>query len=90
MKLHEIRTTEPASEAAGENRAVRVWAPHAAAIELWLDGSRHAMRREPCGWWGGSAAGAAWDADYGFLVDGEGPFPDPRSEIGRASCRERV
>ena len=37
------------------------------------------MRREPCGWWGGSAAGAAWDADYGFLVDGEGPFPDPRS-----------
>jgi maltooligosyltrehalose trehalohydrolase len=53
-----------------------VWAPDAATVEVEAGGRRHAMapsvRR---GWW----AAEAEDADYGFVVDGEGPFPDPRS-----------
>jgi maltooligosyltrehalose trehalohydrolase len=53
-----------------------VWAPDAANVEVVAGGRRHAMtpavRR---GWWTAEADGE----DYGFVVDGEGPFPDPRS-----------
>jgi malto-oligosyltrehalose trehalohydrolase len=53
-----------------------VWAPDAASVEVEAAGRRHAMapslRR---GWWTAEAQGE----DYGFLIDGEGPFPDPRS-----------
>jgi maltooligosyltrehalose trehalohydrolase len=37
------------------------------------------MQRQPDGWWICDAAGAGTGLDYGFVVDGEGPFPDPRS-----------
>jgi malto-oligosyltrehalose trehalohydrolase len=57
-----------------------VWAPDAASVEVALEvpsgGVRHAMARSGRpGWWETSAP----EADYGFVVDGEGPFPDPRS-----------
>jgi malto-oligosyltrehalose trehalohydrolase len=53
-----------------------VWAPYAEAVEVQAGGERHAMARavRP-GWWTAEAEGS----DYGFVVDGEGPFPDPRS-----------
>jgi maltooligosyltrehalose trehalohydrolase len=53
-----------------------VWAPDAGTVEVEAGGRRQAMapsvRR---GWWTATGSGG----DYGFVVDGEGPFPDPRS-----------
>ena len=64
-----------------------VWAPAAGRIDLVLDGSSVEMRQGRDGWWVPASADlarlaelpAGTDQDYGFLVDGEGPFPDPRS-----------
>jgi maltooligosyltrehalose trehalohydrolase len=54
-----------------------VWAPDAESVEVETGGRRHAMARSSVrsGWWTAEAEGQ----DYGFVVDGEGPFPDPRS-----------
>jgi maltooligosyltrehalose trehalohydrolase len=58
----------------------RVWAPVPDAVELALgDGSRHAMEPSPSGWWTVVAPGAGPGTAYGFVLDGDGPFPDPRS-----------
>jgi maltooligosyltrehalose trehalohydrolase len=60
----------------------RVWAPHADRVELALGAAaaeRRAMRREERGWWTADVAEAGPGTDYGFTLDGEGPFPDPRS-----------
>ena len=56
-------------------RTFRVWAPDAVSVELDAAGARTPMRREPGGWWEVTAEAL----DYGFVVDGAGPFPDPRS-----------
>lgn len=37
------------------------------------------MHPESDGWWSAEIAAPGGDADYGFVLDGEGPFPDPRS-----------
>jgi maltooligosyltrehalose trehalohydrolase len=53
-----------------------VWAPAAESVQVEAGGERHAM--SPAGrpgWWTAEAQGD----DYGFVLDGEGPFPDPRS-----------
>jgi len=55
-----------------------VWAPSADSVALHLDGQGYPMTERE-GWW---SANIDWraDADYGYLVDGEGtPLPDPRS-----------
>ena len=55
-----------------------VWAPSADSVALHLDGQGYPMTERE-GWW---SANVDWraDADYGYLVDGEGtPLPDPRS-----------
>jgi maltooligosyltrehalose trehalohydrolase len=58
----------------------RVWAPAARTVELELDGTyRVVMRAAANGWHGVETDFARTDPDYGFLLDGEGPFPDPRS-----------
>lgn len=66
-----------------------VWAPSAARVELATGTERLAMERsgQGAGWWrpvtaSGPQAGAAGldhIMDYGFVIDGDGPFPDPRS-----------
>ncbi|MEN2742220.1 malto-oligosyltrehalose trehalohydrolase [Microbacterium sp. X-17] len=64
------------------DRTFPVWAPDAGAVEVEVAGSgRHPLQKDERGWWrlpapldGGDAA-----LDYGFVVDGAGPFPDPRS-----------
>ena len=53
----------------------RVWAPRAERVVLRLDGAEQAMRGVGMGVWEATAEGR----DYEFLVDGEGPFPDPCS-----------
>jgi maltooligosyltrehalose trehalohydrolase len=56
----------------------RVWAPHAGRLEIQIDGERLGMRRQPDDWWSAGRPMRAGES-YGYFVDGEGPFPDPRS-----------
>jgi maltooligosyltrehalose trehalohydrolase len=64
-----------------------VWAPSAKTVELVTDPGggtdpaavRTEMRSEAGGWWRVDVADARAAAGYRFAVDGEGPFPDPRS-----------
>ncbi len=59
----------------------RVWAPAAARVE-WIraaTGEALAMRREAEGTWFLSREDFRPGDDYGFKVDGAGPFPDPAS-----------
>src|SRR5690606_4302265 len=57
---------------------VQVWAPHAADVALVVGDDRTPMTATTDGWWE-HAPGLPAGTDYGFLVDGEGPYPDPRS-----------
>ncbi|MEV7806463.1 malto-oligosyltrehalose trehalohydrolase [Microbispora sp. NPDC088329] len=54
-----------------------VWAPEAARVEVEYGGARHDLSRGDGGRW--TAPGDEHDLDYAFFVDGEGPFPDPRT-----------
>ncbi|WP_311213750.1 MULTISPECIES: malto-oligosyltrehalose trehalohydrolase [unclassified Arthrobacter] len=70
--------------AAGKNR-YDVWAPNADSVRLVADGREYAMEHHDAaapGWWRAPADVAGQEGDgvpYGYIVDGEGPFPDPRS-----------
>ncbi|MGF6833153.1 maltooligosyltrehalose trehalohydrolase [Paenarthrobacter sp. TE4293] len=70
--------------AAGKNR-YDVWAPNADSVRLLADGHEYDMEHHDDaapGWWRAPADGAGQEGDgvpYGYIVDGEGPFPDPRS-----------
>jgi maltooligosyltrehalose trehalohydrolase len=59
-----------------------VWAPRARhGVEVDLgDGSRRiAMTGDDDGWYRVSVVGLGPGRDYGFVIDGRGPYPDPRS-----------
>lgn len=56
-----------------------VWAPRAARVELECRGQLAAMTKAVSGWWSVDAPFIGHGIDYAFLVDGEGPYPDPRS-----------
>lgn len=58
---------------------VRVWAPEAIQVELECDGSYLPMDRGADGWWSLDTERLVHGSDYAFRVDGNGPFPDPRS-----------
>ena len=55
-----------------------VWAPVAQAVTLVLNGKRLAMDAGEDGWWTIASSPRHGDR-YGFLIDDDGPFPDPRS-----------
>ena len=57
----------------------RVWAPLPKKVEVQVGTARHPMQAGADGWWSASVSGAGEGSDYGFVLDGEGPFPDPRS-----------
>ncbi len=57
----------------------RVWAPLPKKIEVHCADKRFAMNVESRGWWSAEISAAGAGTDYGFVLDGEGPFPDPRS-----------
>ncbi|RNE66694.1 malto-oligosyltrehalose trehalohydrolase [Cryobacterium tepidiphilum] len=64
------------------DRPFTVWAPRASRVDLVLTDGNHALVAAGDGWWepaAGTLPEPADDVDYGFLLDGEGPFPDPRS-----------
>ncbi|WP_104191096.1 malto-oligosyltrehalose trehalohydrolase [Cryobacterium sp. Y82] len=59
-----------------------VWAPDACAVQLQLGPRRLELAARDDGWWELSASVppvGAGAMDYGFIVDGSGPFPDPRA-----------
>jgi maltooligosyltrehalose trehalohydrolase len=58
---------------------LRVWAPYVEKIELEADGTVFSMHQEERGWWSVETPLLVHGADYGCRIDGEGPFPDPRS-----------
>ncbi|BCW59674.1 malto-oligosyltrehalose trehalohydrolase [Arthrobacter sp. StoSoilB20] len=70
--------------AAGKNR-YDVWAPNADSVRLLADGREYPMEHHDAaapGWWRAPAEAPGQEGDgvpYGYIVDGEGPFPDPRS-----------
>jgi maltooligosyltrehalose trehalohydrolase len=57
----------------------RVWAPRAKRVEVQIGEKRLPMSAATNGWWGREALLGEKYTDYGFVIDGEGPFPDPRS-----------
>jgi maltooligosyltrehalose trehalohydrolase len=80
-----------APHAPGFGRSYRVWAPRAKRVAVTIDGDRLDMTGRGDGWW--TADRQMRDRElYAFLVDGEGPFPDPRSMFqpagvhGRSQC----
>jgi maltooligosyltrehalose trehalohydrolase len=58
----------------------RVWAPQAMDVTLALQSARVPMTRRTDGWWISDRAMRAGEL-YGYLIDDEGPFPDPRSSF---------
>ena len=72
-------------------RDFAVWAPEARSVVVVIAGNgTHPLSPVPAGPAEGAQTGGWWrlaepvplpagPVDYGFVVDGEGPFPDPRS-----------
>ncbi|HEX3625014.1 MAG TPA: malto-oligosyltrehalose trehalohydrolase [Verrucomicrobiae bacterium] len=56
-----------------------VWAPSPNKVELQLNGRLVQMQRKDNGWWTTEVPEAKPGDDYGFMLDGAGPYPDPRS-----------
>lgn len=57
----------------------RVWATLPEQVQAQVAGQKHPMRRDDNNWWAVDVERAGPGSDYGFVLDGEGPFPDPRS-----------
>jgi len=57
----------------------QVWAPLPKKVEVLVGDGKFPMIAEPDGWWTAEISPAKAGDDYGFILDGEGPFPDPRS-----------
>jgi len=60
-------------------QSFRVWATIPKRVELALGTTRLPLKRGEDGWWNATVESAEPGSDYGFMLDGEGPFPDPRS-----------
>jgi maltooligosyltrehalose trehalohydrolase len=58
---------------------IRVWAPIPKKVELQLGSRCVPMTRDANGWCIAEVSSLDADGDYGFILDGEGPLPDPRS-----------
>ncbi len=56
----------------------RVWATLPKKVEIQVNGKKFPMVVDAGGWWTAEVSAKAGD-DYGYILDGEGPFPDPRS-----------
>lgn len=56
-----------------------VWAPLARDVAVQVGDRKETMQPSGGGWWSVESKEARPGADYGFVINGEGPFPDPRS-----------
>jgi len=59
----------------------RVWANGRRSVSVVVDGKEHPLIGDAEGYFSGYVAGAADGDTYTFLVDGEGPLPDPASRF---------
>lgn len=57
----------------------RLWAPRASSVELQWRGGRVPLCAGSGGQWFADVPEAGPGTDYGFHIDGSGPWPDPRS-----------
>jgi maltooligosyltrehalose trehalohydrolase len=57
----------------------RVWAPLPKKVEVQLGAEKFPLAAQADDWWSAQILSANVGDDYGFILDGEGPFPDPRS-----------
>ena len=57
----------------------RVWAPKPKQVILQLGAEHFPLAPAGGGWWQATLSSVRAPGDYGFILDGEGPFPDPRS-----------
>jgi len=57
----------------------RVWAPFPKNVQVQVGKEIFPMTADADGWWTAGIAQANPGDDYGFILDGAGPFPDPRS-----------
>jgi len=57
----------------------KVWAPVPKKVELQFGDQRFPMVAGDNGWWSATLPDAKPGDRYGFVLDDEGPFPDPRS-----------
>ena len=60
-------------------KTFRVWATLPKKVELQLNGKFFPMVHGENNWWTAEIASAKAGDGYGFVLDDEGPFPDPRS-----------
>jgi maltooligosyltrehalose trehalohydrolase len=58
---------------------IRVWAPEAPKVELESHGKTYPLEKTHNGWWSFNHSLIRHGFDYAFKLDGQGPFPDPRS-----------
>ncbi|MCF6474834.1 malto-oligosyltrehalose trehalohydrolase [Nonomuraea sp. MG754425] len=56
-----------------------VWAPKATTVEVDVLGGRRAMSPGEGGWWSAEVEGVEHGTRYAFVVDDDGPYPDPRT-----------
>ena len=56
-----------------------VWATRPNQVQVHIAGRTLPMRRDQSGWWTAEVESVEPGSDYGFVLDGTGPFPDPRS-----------
>src|SRR5688500_9757889 len=76
--LQHTRSPRRAHHPAASTAPSRVWAPDAREVALVRDGPKYRATSGHDGWWTATEA-LEHGALYGYMVDGEGPFPDPRS-----------
>lgn len=57
----------------------RVWAPRPNKMEVQTGHDRWPAAPGTDGWWSAAVPATGSTEDYGFVLDGAGPFPDPRS-----------
>jgi maltooligosyltrehalose trehalohydrolase len=60
-------------------KKISVWAPSPKKVELQFNEKSLPMSRNQDGWWRAEVPEAKPGDNYGFMLDGAGPVPDPRS-----------
>jgi maltooligosyltrehalose trehalohydrolase len=70
------------AEVQGGTTSFRVWAPQRKRVEVLIDNSRTApLEHEGGGYFSAEVSGVRAGSRYWYLLDGQGPFPDPASRF---------
>src|ERR1700761_7387318 len=57
-----------------------VWAPRARTLEVKIGNEKFPLAKKERGWWSAEVAKAGFGSDYAFVIDGQEPVPDPRTQ----------